>query len=140
MFSDKITYEDFNGNTNTEEVLFNISKMEALELEASHPGGYGAYLQSCLDTNNTKDILDAFKDIVKAAYGVKSEDGKRFIKSEEEFTKFLESPVYDEFMMKLIGDESYALDFVLGVMPSVEGVTKESILKDVNLNKLESGA
>lgn len=139
MFSDTITYEDFNGNTATQEVYFNISKMESLELEASYPGGYGEYLQSVVDTENVQDILNAFKGIVKKAYGVKSEDGKRFIKSEEEFKKFEESPVYDEFMMKLMSDEGYALDFVLGAMPSTEGVTKDSLLKEVKLVGLGSG-
>lgn len=128
MFSDKITYEDFDGNTQTQEVFFNISKVEALSLETSYPGGYGDYLQKVVDTNDNHRILEVFKDIVKKSYGVKSEDGKRFVKSEEEYKKFEESPVYDEFVMKLIGDENYALDFVIGVMPSTDGVTKEALI------------
>ena len=139
MFSDKITYEDFNGNTEAEEVFFNISKMESLELEASYPGGYANYLQQVAESEDVAKILEAFKDIVKKAYGVKSEDGKRFVKSEEEFKKFEESPVYDEFMIKLMTEENYALDFVLGVMPSTDGVTREAVLKDIKLNTLGAG-
>ena len=135
MFSDKITYENFNGETETQEVFFNISKMESLELEASYPEGYGQHLQNVVDTGDVRQVLEVFKDLVKKAYGVKSEDGKRFVKSEEEFKKFEESPVYDEFMMKLMGDDGYALDFILGAMPSVDGVTKETVLKDIKLNQ-----
>ena len=140
MFSDKITYEDFNGNTQTKEVFFNLSKMEALALDSEGPEGYAKKLQAVADEGDMIQILDAFKDIVKKAYGVKSEDGKRFIKSDEEFAKFEESPAYDEFMMKLITEEDYALDFILGALPSVEGVTKDSVLKDVKLaNMLGTG-
>lgn len=131
MFSDKITYEDFNGDTQTEEVFFNISKMEMLELDANHNGQYGEYLTEIANSQDMRALLDAFKAIVKAAYGVKSEDGKRFVKSDEEFTKFEESPVYDEFMMKLMGEEEYALKFVLGVLPSVDGVSEETVRKSL---------
>lgn len=133
MFSDKITYVDFDGNTVTEEVFFNISKMEMLQLDADHSGKYGEYLQKIADTEDMKQLLDAFKNIVKMSYGVKSEDGKRFVKSEEEFKKFEESPVYDEFMMKLMSNEDYALKFILGAMPSVDGVTEESVRKNLAL-------
>lgn len=138
MFSDIISYEDFNGETQTQEIFFNISKMEALELEAAHPEGYAKMLDEIAKKEDIAEILAAFKDIVKLAYGVKSEDGKRFVKSEEAFKEFEESPVYDEFMMKLISEENYALDFILGALPNVDGLTKESVLKDVRF-KLGQG-
>lgn len=133
MFSDKITYEDFNGDKVTEEVFFNISKMEMLELDANHNGKYGEFLEGIAEKEDMKELLDAFKQIVKTAYGVKSEDGKRFIKSEEEFKKFEESPIYDEFMMKLMTEEDYALRFVLGAMPNVDGVDEQAIRKNLSL-------
>lgn len=132
MFTDIITYEDFDGNTDKMEVFFNISKMEALELEASYSDGYASMLGRIAASNNNRAILDTFKDLVKKAYGVKSEDGKRFVKSEEEFEKFVSSPAYDEFMMKLMTEEDYALDFIIGAFPNAEGVTKETILSNMN--------
>lgn len=139
MFIDTITYEDFNGNTCSQDVYFNISKMKAIELEAMYPGGYGEHLQKLTEEGDMQKILGAFKEIVKMAYGVKSEDGKRFIQTEEEYQKFEESPAYDEFMMKLMTEEDYALDFVLGTMPSADGVTRETILKEMNTKGLVSG-
>lgn len=131
MFSDKITYEDFNGDTITEELFFNISKMEMLNMDASYGGKFGEYLQKIAESEDMQKLLDAFKDIVKLAYGVKSEDGKRFVKSEEEYKKFEESPAYDEFMMKLMTNEDYSLKFILGAMPKVDGVTEESVRKNL---------
>lgn len=137
MFSDKITYEDYNGEVQTMEVYFNISKMEALAMSDDGPSGYAEMLQEVADSGSLVDIINAFKDIVKRAYGVKSEDGKRFIKSDEEFKNFEESPAYDEFMMKLASDDGYALDFIIGALPNVEGVTKESVLETLNSKALE---
>ena len=134
MFTDTITYEDFNGETQTMDVYFNISKMEAFTMDPDGPDGYAKKLQDVADSNNMITIIDAFRDIVKKAYGVKSEDGKRFIKSEEAFREFEESPAYDEFMMKLVGDEGYVLDFIFGAFPYVDGVNKENIIK-----QMESG-
>lgn len=128
MFIDSITYEDFNGETQTQDVFFNISKVEALELEAN---GFSDMLQKISDSGNTVEAIKAFKDLVRLSYGVKSEDGKRFVKSTEEFEKFESSPVYDEFMMKLIGEPDYALDFVIGAFPVSEGVSKERILGEL---------
>ena len=139
MFIDTIEYEDFNGNAQKQEVFFNLSKMEALELEAAYPNGYSEMLSEVAERENMIEILNAFKDIVKLAYGIKSEDGKRFIKSEEAFKEFEESPVYDEFMMKLMTEEDYALDFILGTLPNNEALTKEAVLSDVKL-KLGTGS
>lgn len=133
MFSDIITYEDFNGGTQSQQLFFNISKMEGLDLEASHPEGYSVYLQEIVDRGEVKEILGVFKEIVKLSYGVKSEDGKRFVKSEEAYQDFVDSPAYDEFMMKLLSESDYALNFILGALPNVDGLTKESILKELNL-------
>lgn len=138
MFSDIISYEDFNGDKQTQEVFFNISKMEALQLEAAHPEGYSESLEKMAEREDIGEILEAFKDLVKLAYGVKSEDGKRFVKSDEAFEEFKSSPVYDEFMMKLITEEEYALNFILGALPNVDGFTKESVIKDVKF-KLNEG-
>lgn len=117
MFKDVIKYEDFNGFAREETVYFNLSKMEAMELFASHPEGYSEYLKSVVDSGNSKLILDTFVDIVKMSYGVKSEDGLRFIKSDDLTEKFTQSPMYDEFMFRLASDENYMKSFVDGTIP-----------------------
>lgn len=139
MFSDVIEYEDFNGNLQKQELFFNLSKMEALELEASYPNGYAETLSEIAERENMSEILEAFKDLVRRSYGVKSEDGKRFVKSDEAFKEFEECPAYDEFMTKLISEEDYALNFILGALPNTEGLNKEAILKDARL-KLDSAS
>lgn len=117
MFKDTITYEDFDGNIREETVYFNMSRMEAMELMASYPDGYDHYLQSVVDSGDSRLIVDTFSGFVKKAYGVKSEDGTRFVKSEELSEEFGQTAVYDEIMMKLAQNEEYVKAFVRGVVP-----------------------
>lgn len=117
MFKDTITYEDFDGNVREETVYFNLSRMEAIDLFVSHDNDYKGYLESIVETGNSKLIVDTFADFVKKAYGVKSEDGTRFVKNDELTEAFVQSAVYDEIMMKLVTSEQYIHAFVEGVVP-----------------------
>ena len=58
-----------------------------------------------------------FKDLMARTYGVKSEDGRRLIKSPELYEEFTQTGAYDEFFMKLCTDADFATEFVAGVMP-----------------------
>ena len=64
-----------------------------------------------------KGIKDFVKRIVEKSYGVKSSDGKRFIKSADLFTEFSQTPAYSNFMMKLLRDDEAASNFINGVIP-----------------------
>ena len=45
MLKKTITYEDFNGETVSEDFFFHLSKAELVELEMSHTGGLSASLE-----------------------------------------------------------------------------------------------
>lgn len=49
-------------------------------------------------------------------YGVKSEDGRRFMKSEEISRSFMESPAYEILFEELVTNDKAAADFVNAVM------------------------
>lgn len=124
MFTETITYVDFNDTERTETLYFNLSKAEILEMEMSVPGGYAKYLEDIVNSKDTVKIMETFIEIVKKTYGVKSEDGKRFIKSDEITKEFLETEAYSEFLMKLVSDEGYAATFVQGVLPKVDNIVE----------------
>ncbi len=117
MLKRTITYEDYDGNTHTEDFYFNLSKAELIEIEASTPGGVAAKLEKISKDNNGAEIIKTFKDIILKSYGVKSEDGKRFIKSEEISKAFEETEAYSELFYELALDADKAAAFVNGIMP-----------------------
>jgi hypothetical protein len=117
MLKRTITYEDYDGNTRTEDFYFNLSKAELIEIEASTPGGVAAKLEKISKDNNGAEIIKTFKDIILKSYGVKSEDGKRFIKSEEISKAFEETEAYSELFYELALDADKAAAFVNGIMP-----------------------
>ena len=117
MLKKTITYEDYDGNTRTEDFYFNLSKAELIEIEASVPGGVAAKLEKISKDKNGTEIIKTFKDIILKSYGVKSEDGKRFIKSDEISKAFEETEAYSELFYELAIDADKAAAFINGIMP-----------------------
>jgi len=129
MLKKKITYTDYNEEVQTEEFMFNISKSELAEMELSATGGLESKINKIIRSNNGADILAMFKEIILMSYGKKSEDGRRFVKSQELIDEFTQTGAYSELFMELIGDEKAAADFVGAIIPAVEPktVTPKSI-------------
>ena len=117
MLKETRTYEDYNGVERTEDFYFNFSKAELTEMEMSLDGGLQGYLEKIVKAKDNKELVKYFKMIVLKAYGEKSEDGKRFIKSEEMQKAFSETPVYSDIFMELATDEEAGARFVNGIIP-----------------------
>ncbi len=117
MLKRQISFEDFNGNEATEVFYFNISKPELIELEVEYSEGFGAMIQSVVDAKDNKALIKAFKDIVLMAYGQKSVDGKRFIKTEQLREEFSQTAAYSALFMELAMDDNAAVIFLRGVLP-----------------------
>ena len=83
MLKKTITYKDYNGVERTEDFYFNLSKAEAMEMELSITGGLTEMIRKIVAAQDTPTIIATFKQIILKAYGEKSPDGRRFIKSEE---------------------------------------------------------
>lgn len=122
-----ITYTDYNGDERKEEFLFNLNKAEVLELELGIDGGLKNYIERIVEKKNVPELAALFKKIVLLAYGEKSADGKRFIKSDELRTEFEQSEAYSELIMEILSDEKAAADFMNGVVPKIENKDKPNI-------------
>lgn len=114
------TYTDYNGNQRTEEFRFHFNQAELMEMELSTEGGFSARVNRIINANSHPELLQVMKTFVLDAYGVKSEDGRRFQKTDEIRQEFLESPVYSRIFMRLTtgpnaADE--AAKFINGVTP-----------------------
>lgn len=127
MLKKTIKYTDFNGNEVTEDFYFNLTKAEVAEMElgasrldadGNIKGGMQDLLAEIVASGSGQRIMDTFKEILARSYGVRSEDGKRFIKSKELFEEFTQSAAYSEFFMELITDADAASSFIKAVMPA----------------------
>ena len=118
MLKKTIEFTDYNGETRKEDFYFNLSKAELMEMELGTSGGFAEMLQRLVDTQDVPEIMKVFKQVVMKAYGVKSTDGKRFIKSEEQSKGFTETEAYSELFMELLTDPDAAAAFINGIIPA----------------------
>lgn len=119
MLQKQITYTDYNGAERKENFYFNLSKAEIMEMELCEVGGFEAMVNRIVEAQDGPQIMATFKSIILKAYGVKSPDGKQFMKSEELSTAFSQTEAYSELFMELITDPAKAAEFVNGICPKV---------------------
>lgn len=117
MLKQEITYEDYNGDTVTETLYFNLTKTELVELEMGFEGGLEAFMDNVMESGNNAEVFKQFKRILLLAYGQKSPDGKRFIKTDEIREEWQQTAAYDAFFMLLAQDEVAAATFIKNVIP-----------------------
>ena len=121
MLKKTITYTDYNGNDRTEAFYFNLSKAELMEMQLGTTGGFDAMVQNIINAQDVPTLMTIFKEIILKAYGEKSADGKRFIKSEEISKAFSETEAYSNLYMELVIDAKAAANFITGLVPKEIG-------------------
>lgn len=138
MFKETIQYTDYNGTTRTEDLYFNINKAEMIILDNSTPGGLHNKLETISKTMDNVQIMEYFMLLIDKAYGVKSDDGKRFLKSPELVEEFKQTEAFNIFFMKLIEEEGYADKFVAGILPEVSEADIARAKKEFGLPSAET--
>lgn len=117
MLKKTIEYTDYNGTVRKEDFYFNLTKAEVTEMELSKNGGLSEHINRIVASKDSPEIINLFKEIIAKSYGVKSLDGKRFIKSEEILNEFIQTEAYSELFMELAFDAEKAAAFVNGITP-----------------------
>lgn len=112
-----MTYEDFNGESVTEDLYFNLSKAELLEMNFNARGGLVNYIEAIMNARDTQEIAEFFKLILVKSYGEKTPDGKHFMKTPEIAQKFQCSVPYSELYVKLSTDAAAASEFINSIIP-----------------------
>ena len=117
MYKKTLTYTDFNGDTVTEDLYFNLSKAELLEMNFRTKGGLKNYIEAIINANDTNTLTDIFKNLLLKSYGVKSPDGRKFLKNAEIRQEFECSIPYDILFTSFSTDAKEAAAFVNGILP-----------------------
>ncbi len=119
MFKHVQKYTDYNGKEREDHLSFNLSKAELMEMELSTQAGIEEMIRMMIATNDNEKIVKTYKDLILKAYGIKSEDGRRFIKSQELRDQFEQSEAYSEFFIELLSNNDLQMKFINGVINGV---------------------
>ena len=117
MVVKKIKYTDFNGVEREEEFMFNLTEAEITEMELTTAGGLTDAIKKIISAQDTPQIIETFKMLLLKSYGVKSADGRRFIKSDELSKEFTQTNAYSQLFMELANDDKAAVAFINGIIP-----------------------
>lgn len=124
MLKQQVKYEDFDGNTQTETLYFNLNRMELISFQKR----YGSenmenYINKLIEEKQIEPMYDLLNDFVLTAYGVKSEDGKRFIKNDQIREEFKQSLAYESLIEDFHDDSRKVLEnFIAGVTAHIRGL------------------
>jgi hypothetical protein len=118
MIKQPITYQDYNGVTRTENHYFNLSIDEIAELQGTVGGGdLETLMQMMIDKKDIVGMIGTFKKVMQLAYGVQSEDGRRFIKTPQAWDEFHSSNAFNELFFELLTDAEKSSNFIIGMLP-----------------------
>ena len=132
MLKKTITYTDYNGITRTEDFYFNLTKAEIMEMQLSTNGGLDVMIKKIIDSQDAPSIIKIFKELILKAYGEKSDDGKRFVKSKEISEGFAQTEAYSQLFMELATDTDAASKFVNGIVPVTDSNANRPAIKANN--------
>lgn len=118
MIKKTITYTDYNGTERTEDFYFNLNKREITVMELSIKGGLAEMIKRIVDAQDTPAIINVFEDLIQRSYGVKTPDGRGFVKRAEDLESFMATEAYSQLFMELATDADAAAAFVNGVVPA----------------------
>lgn len=124
MLKENVKYLDFDGVEQNETLYFNINRMELIAMQARYgKEDIAKYIERIVQEQDFAKIHDLLNDIILTAYGKKSEDGKRFLKSEEIKEEFRTSLAYEALVESFFDDDGVTLGkFVQGITSTIRGL------------------
>lgn len=118
MYKKTVKFTDYNGVERTEDCYFNLNKVECTELQVNTKDGYDKYISNIVTSGDNAAIFDVFNKIILKAYGKKSDDGIRFIKSKQLSEEFSQTEAYVNVFMEVATNPDVAEEFIRGVFPA----------------------
>ena len=123
MLKQRVKYEGFDGEIVEEDLYFNLTRMDLIELNDRYESkDMAAYMDKIVKEKNVKELYKVLKDIVLMAYGVKSEDGKRFIKNQTVKDEFAESLAFSQLIEDFHETDTSMSDFITGITSQIKGL------------------
>lgn len=118
MIKKTMTFTDYNGTERTEDFYFNLNKAELTKMEMSINGGLTEMIKRVVAAQDAPAIIAIFEDLIQKSFGVKTLDGRGFIKRKEDLEAFMATEAYSNLFMELATDADAASKFVNGIIPA----------------------
>jgi hypothetical protein len=118
MLKKTITYHDYNGVERTEDFYFNLNEAEIMKMEMGTKGGMAEMIKRVVAAQDAPAIISVFEDLIQRAYGVKTPDGRGFVKRASDLEEFIATEAYSKLFMELATDADKAAEFVNGIVPA----------------------
>lgn len=139
MIKKTYTFIDFDGNERTEDYYFHLFDADIVKMELGVDGGLTEKIKRIIAARDIPEIIKTFDEMIDASYGIKSPDGREFIKSPEITAKFKATEGYSKLFMDFVTKEGFAADFFNSLIPqsmaeAVEKAEKEEADNVVKMN------
>lgn len=130
MFTKEIKYEDFNGVAQVETLYFNVTKTELIELTSKN-SNLVKDLEHVAKSQDPVAMMDALVRIIMMGYGVKSEDGRRFIKSDKIREEFKQTAAYDALISELYENPDVGGEIIQHMFPQIDENVRTKVQSEV---------
>ncbi len=121
MIKKTLEFKNFRGEKENVEFYFNMSEGELIKLQLSaidqKTESFQDKLQKIAKGLQGRELVNTIDDLVLNSYGVKSTDGKRFVKNNDLLEEFTSSNAYSALIKELFTDADKLAEFVNGVVP-----------------------
>lgn len=134
MIKKTYTYTDYNGNERTEDYYFNLQEAEIMKLEMGINGGLTAKINRIIAAQDVPEIMKVFDELIGVSYGIKSPDGREFIKSPEITKSFMQTEGYNKLFMDFVTKEGFAANFFNELIPNVPDSQKSAEVVPISGN------
>ena len=123
MITMPIKFTDFDGIERKEDFQFNLTEQEIARMNLEKKGGLKKYLENIIAAKDLPELTKLFEGLIQKSYGIKSPDGRKFVKSKEILDDFMATQAYSDLYMRLITNADEATKFINGIVP--ESMAKE---------------
>lgn len=117
MIKKTYTFTDYAGNERTEDYYFYLNDAEVIKMELGVDGGFTEKIKRIIAARDIPEIIKVFDEMIDASYGVKSPDGREFVKSPEITAKFKQCEGYSKLFKDFVSKEGFAAEFFNQLIP-----------------------
>lgn len=115
MLKKTVKYVNFNDIEVIEDYYFNLTTVELTRLQAKF-GDIAEYAKKLADSKNQEAMIQFIEDLIISSYGVKSANGRSFIKNAQVREEFEYSQAYAEIFEELLLNPQMAMEFGQGLI------------------------